>query len=336
VADEESWYLRMRKTHHTEHLLDLVPPELREPDGVLGVYGGVGNPPFHYETVHRFRAELARRRRNGENLPESFEALGRLVLDAFHQTSRRYADGKLRFLYGFGLDDLAGDRVSVDGEDHPIGQAVVRDRARMIANLEEGFEDAPLAPPNHVCLVGWDRVHGFQGFCIKQEDGVLSLQAGGFESMGQGRYAGALIFQKVLEKKTLDERIEGVDLATGLVTLLSSIVEAGDHFGQVGGCYNFYLVDGTGRDVAERVRYVQGDTARLAVEIVRAHRGGFLKPGAAAGLLNRLVVKKEAFRAVEKALFKAARSSRTLDLVLRGYKHTVEDGDVRSNTFMSP
>ena len=303
VADEESWYLRLRKPHHTEHLLDLVPPELRETGGVLGVYGGVGNPPFHYEVVHRFRTDLARRRRAGESLPETFEALGRLVLDAFHRTSRRYADDKLTFLYGFGLDDLAKDRVTVDGEDHPIGQAAVRDRARKIANLDEKFEDAPLAPPNHVCLVGWDRTHGFQGFCVKQEDGVLSLQAGGFESLGQGRTAGSLVFQNLLARKTLDERLEGVDLAEGLVTLLSSIVEAGDYFGQVGGCYNFYVVDGTGQDVAERVRYVHGDRARLAVEIVRAHRGGFLKAGAGADLVRRLVVGKEAFKAVEQALF---------------------------------
>lgn len=333
VSDEESWHLRLRKTHHTEYLLDLLPEPLCDACDVVAVYGGVGNPSYHYEVVHRVRALSRRLWREEDRVPATVEEVARWVLEAFHEVSRRLSDDKLRFLYGFGLDDLTADRMEVDGESFPIEQRRVRERALRIANLEEGFEDAPLTPPNHACLVGWDPQGGFQGFCLKQENGVLSFQAGGFESLGAGRYAASMSLQKTLGRMTLPQRNEGMGMGPGLVALLVSVLEAGEHFGQVGGTYHFYVIDGTEKDLGCCLRHVHGDEARLAVEIARAARRGFLGQDRAADLLVRLVSGREKPGAVEEALFGQVRSPRALDLALRGYKIGPGEGSWPANAF---
>jgi hypothetical protein len=331
ISDEECWHLRLRKTHHTRHIHELVPPALVGRTEVAAVYGGVGSPPFHAEVVHRAHGELEARAGEGA-LPQTLEGMGEIVLAAFNETSRRYVDDRLRFLYGFGLDGLNSDRIPGDGEELPIGQDVVRKRALKIARLEEEFEDASLAPPNHVCLSGWDPSGGFHGFTIKQEDGVLSLQGSGFESLGSGRYAGGIHFQKLLGRMTLGERRDGPGTAVGLGFLVSSIIEAAEHFGQVGGDCEMILIDGEAKP-ASRVRRFGGERVRLALEIEKAARWEFVPREKAQKLLGRLLLDEAKVAEVESALFRAAAAPRALDLALRGYRIGPGSGTFRKNTF---
>jgi hypothetical protein len=333
VSDEESWHLRLRKTHHSEYLLNLLPAAVAKVCKLKAIYGGVGNPAYHYEVVHRTRQEIARRWRENDEAPATLLEVSRTVLEAFHGVSRRYSDEKLRFLFGFGLDDANAGRVVVDGEPFPVEQEPVRKRALKIANLEEGFEDAPLTPPNHACIAGWDPENGFKGFVLKQENGVLSFQSGGFDSLGAGRYAGGVSFQKTLGRMTLEQRRKGVGFGQGLAVLLTSIIEAGEHFGQVGGTYNMYIIDGREDDLGCRLRYVHGDEARLAVEIARGMRSGFLAQAKAWTLLARLVGPGGKVNEVEKAMFSACSSPRAFDLALRGYKVMPTSGAFKANTF---
>ncbi len=333
ISDEESWHLRLRKSHHTEHVVELLPGGIMEESGVVALYGGVGGPDFHYEVVHRARVALQARKKAGEPPPRTLEEAGRAAVDMFNRVTRRYTDDRLRFLYGITLDDLNNGRVRKGGEKHDLAQGAVKTRALKMAKQEEGFDDAPLSPPNHACLAGWDAESGFQGFCMKQESGVLSLQAGGFESIGAGKYAGGISFQKLLRGMTLEERREGPGAGRGLLALVSSIIEAGEHFGQVGGNYNLYVVDGGAKDSRSRVKYFHGGDARLAVEIARASRAGFIAESAAERLLLKYAMKGGRRAEIEREMFAAAKNPRGLDLMLRGYKVGPESGDFKTNAF---
>ncbi len=331
ISDEECWTLRLRKAQHTEHVVNLLPPDLAQRAGIVALYGGVGGPDFHFEAVHRARLTIGKQAGGAGLGPATLEEAGRILVEAFNSVTRRQVNDRLRYLYGIGLDDLNRGFVVREGEKAEIGQGAVKTRAMRIARLEEGFEDAPLSPANHACLAGWDRRGGFQGFCLKQENGVLSLQAGGFESIGAGKYAGGVSFQKLLRGMTLDQRRSGVGAGKGLLILISSIVEAGEHFGQIGGNYNLYFVDGSGPKPA--VKYLHGDDARLAVEIVRAMRGGFLAERAAEDLVLRFVASGAKRNLIEDGMFESARNPRGLDLMLRGYRVGPSSGEFKANDF---
>lgn len=312
VADEESWHLRRRKTFFTDNLYALLPrPE--NPGPVSLAYGGAGDPAFHNEVVRRASRRLE------ASPPETLEASAREVLAALHETSRRIAGDRIRFLYGITLDDL--NRGAFDGPDGPreIKNASVLSRAREIADGKETVAGRDLVPPNEACLIGTDAETGFGMFCIKEAAGVLSFNAGGFESLGAGRYAGGMHLGGHLSRLTLCERRAALPAPEGLRLLLESVLEASEHFGQVGGRFHLLVVDDR-RPPPERVRRIDRERALVALEAVRAHRGGFLGEDAAHDLLEAVVLRGEDAEAAEARLFERSGRAEALDLHLRGYK----------------
>ncbi|MHC5036807.1 MAG: hypothetical protein ACYTHM_05795 [Planctomycetota bacterium] len=312
VTDEESWHLRRRKTYFSVGLFELLPIP-GHPGPVCAALGCAGDPNYHHEAVRRARAAL------GEARCETVEEAGRIVLKAMHETTRRIVDDRLRFLFGFATDDLNRGAFAVDGEMHEIKNAAVLKRAREIVEGKEKVAGRDLVPPNETCLMGSDPAGGFQMFCLKESDGVLSFNAGGFESLGPGRYAGGMRLGGGLGQRTLASRREGFGRKEGMRLLLDSVLDAGEHFGMVGGHLHILTVDDR-LPPDSRIRHLPFDRAMLATETVRGCRGGYLPEPGALDLLEEIVFGKASLSALEGRLFEAASDAEHLDLYLRGYK----------------
>jgi hypothetical protein len=226
-------------------------------------------------------------------------------------------------LYGFTADDLTqGFRMDGDEKVELKNPAFLK-RAREIVEGKERPAGRDLIPPNQTCLMGTDPGSGFQMFCLKESDGVLSFNAGGFESLGQGRYAGAMRLTGALGERTLRERREGMSRAEGIHLLLDSVLEAADHFGMVGGHLHILTLDER-LPPSSRLHRLSPDQAQLASETVKGVRGGFLDGRDALALLEELVFQGRSIEKAEKRLFEAATDADGLELHLRGYK--VEGG----------
>jgi hypothetical protein len=310
AVDEESWHLRRRKTYFSASLYDLAPPGAG--DALTAVYGGAGEPSFHQEVVLRARRELARKP------PGTVEELGRAVLEATHATMRRIADGRLRFFFGFGADDLNRGRFDADGEPFEIRNPSLLKQAREIV---EGKAETPAReglPPNQACLLGTD-AGGFQAFCLKEADGVLSFNAGGFESLGSGHASGGMRFGGTLGRKTLAERRRGMSRREGTRILLESMIDAASSFGMVGGRFHLAFLDGR-KPAGSRLQRIDGPRTALATEALKSVRGGFVREADGLDLMEEVLFGGLRLPLAEERLRKASGDPGGLDLFLRGYK----------------
>ncbi|MBN1295284.1 hypothetical protein JXA80_00800, partial [bacterium] len=111
---------------------------------------------------------------------------------------------------------------------------------------------------------------------------------------------------------------------------------AGEHFKEVGGNYNFIILDRTAGSPERQYRQIFDDPARLTTELVRAVRAHLLERNTAEALIDDLVFKAVPVETVEKAMFAASVNAGALELVLRGYKRaeidrmeTLRKGDMR-------
>ncbi|MHC4601132.1 MAG: hypothetical protein ACYS47_19225 [Planctomycetota bacterium] len=309
VTDEESWHLRRRKTRFSVNLF----PFGADATGVDLAYGGVGDPRYHREVIHRARQALE------ADPPASVEEAGNRFLDAMHVCTRRLVDDRLRFLFGFDGDDLNRGSFQRGDETFEIKNKEILKRAREIVEGKEKPAGRDLSPPNQAALIGSDPDGGFQMFCLKESDGVLSFNAGGFESLGPGRYAAGMRLSGALGEKTLAERRNGFPRGEGMVLLVESILDAGEHFGMVGGRTHILTLDDRRRK-GSRIRLLEPDRGWLTAETVKGHRGGFLSRRETVDLVEALVFEKLPLEKGEKQLFEAASDGESLDLYLRGYK----------------
>jgi hypothetical protein len=314
AADEESWHLRRRKTYFSGALYDLSAPPGGK--GVTAMYGGAGDPSFHHEVAARARKALAGKK------PSSVEELGRTALEAMHAVVRRIADGRLRFLFGFGADDLNRGHFEAEGESFEIRNASILKSAREIVEGKSETAAREGMPANHACLMGVD-AEGFHAFCLKEADGVLSFNAGDFESLGSGCASGGMRFGGFLGRKTLAERRKGFTRREGMRVLLDSMIDAASSFGMVGGRFHLAVVDGR-KPAGSRLLRIEGARSVLAAEAVRAVRGGFVGEAEGLDLMEEILFGRIGMEAAEGRLRKAAKDPDGLDLYLRGYK--VEPG----------
>jgi len=290
--DSESWFLMRRKTHLADGLYPLVPDGIARRLGTQLVYGGVGHPAFHGEVARRARRKI--RDRHGQAAePVPARDMAPLVLEALQEAHRRRIDDRMRFLYGFDRDELNQGSFQRGGERTEIRLEMVRKRARRLARGEEDLGRGPLTPRNHALLVAVDPRDGFTGYCLKEEDGVLSFQSCGFDTVGQGRYGAAAVLGRELNRRTVHQRRAGLGAGRGLLQLLLSMLEPAESYGQVGGSLHLILLDAEGAFDGELLKPVTDEPARLAREIALACRHGLLPEPAAEVLLEELGVGRD-------------------------------------------
>jgi len=79
ISDEESWRLRRRRTFFCDNIHSLVTPEISDALHIEAVYGGIGTPAIHYETVTKTQQKLMDlfRRRNEPEIKKQLAPLER-------------------------------------------------------------------------------------------------------------------------------------------------------------------------------------------------------------------------------------------------------------------
>lgn len=318
-VDQESWYLNRRRTFFNDLLFPLNLPEFSEAFQVNFVYGAVGNPNFHLEVMTRARQEIQEKWKKGYfSEGASLLTLSRFILKAFQQTWRRRIDNQLQFYYGFTTDDLnRGYFFNATKEKVLIKNGKVKQYALDFVNQKEKLFFGTLPTPNQVCLIGVDPEHQFSAYCIKEDQGVLSFQSGGFESLGDGCYAGAMEISKELNRLFLETRRQGCGILRGILTLLRSILEASEHYAKIGGNVRFMLLDA---NAPTQLIEIRDSEARLASEIAKAFRAQLLSLESAEQLLDELIFQKLPWTDVESHLFQRVSNRATLDRLLRQYK----------------
>ncbi|MFH0887600.1 MAG: hypothetical protein V1871_00105 [Planctomycetota bacterium] len=326
ISDEESWRLRRRRTLFCDNVHSLVTPEISDALHIEAVYGGIGTPAIHYETVTKTQNQLSDifKRRNDPEIKKQLyrtaNDISRITLDNLQKTIRRRADDRLRFLYGFTSEDLNRGYFESQGERIDIKQENVKNKALEISTLKDKSEIAKFETENHACLIGYDKKHGFTAYCLKGEISVSSFISGGFESLGTGKYAGGQAFAEFLNKKFLGERVKGFNRIEGMIELIYSAIQCSLYFSQIGGYFAIAYIDGRGKDHASRYKEIIHHRAKLATEITHAYKGGYLPRNITYQLINDLVFEDAKEDKIEEKLFKAVKDRKKLEYLLRAYK----------------
>lgn len=338
AIDQESWYLRNRKTFFTDCLYSLLPPAVRE-EGFELIYGGIGHPAFHHEVVNNSRRKIEEvlQHNRAETLCEQsrpLQYLARFVLNAFQARIKRRIDDRLQFLYGLTMAEVGAGNVQSSGSEQngmDLQQKDVVKRTLDIATGKESMSYGSLTVKNEAVLIGIDPNNGFSGFTLKEDDGVLSYHSCGFESLGPSRYIAASEISQKLHSHTLEERRHGVGTIPGLVSLYAAHSKAARHFGQVGGTIRCAILNADGASVSERLQELSDARSRLLSEIVEAYLMKVLTEEKTYHLVKDIIEHKE-FDTIEKELFQSVAAPGDFDKIIRGYK-TGKNG-LKSNRFI--
>ncbi|MBN2382905.1 hypothetical protein JXQ70_08490 [bacterium] len=331
AMDQESWFLRRRKTFFSDCFYSLLPENLRK-NGLELYYGGIGHPSFHFEIVNMVRQTLEHKSHDtywqSQILHDSRPIfnLCREVLLAFQQNLRKRIDNRLQFLYGFGTEAFVGDQVpslnrSKSGS-YPINQNNVKKRALAIIEGKESLGYGDLTVANEASLIGIDPVNGFSGFTMKERDGVLSFHSCGFEALGAGKYIAGAEFANLLNELSLSQRRLGMGTLQGIISLCLAIIKAGKSFGHVGGALRMVLLDADEKKPEDRAREIGNNRAQLLIEMVKAYADSFLPKEKLEKLITRLL-RNETLNTLETDFFQQVTDFHAVEKMLRGYKKTI-------------
>lgn len=320
ISDEEYWNVFFRKRMHGDNLHSLLSPDTALKLGIQAVYGGVGYPSIHREVVENSRQEIQKIISDkGITSLQRVKDIARVAFDNMQAAIRKRIDQKMLFYYGFQTHELNAGRFSVDGESWPIESDAVREKAQKLASRETQDTLLKAVMEAKATVFGFD-ADGITGYYLSGENSIMGYVHEGFEAVGTGKYASGLVFGRDFKAKTLQMRQKGYRPAQGLYELIDSAFLAGEHFKEVGGNYNIVILDRKAKEAAGQYRQVFDDTARLATEIVRAVRAGFLLKEQGVELVDELICRQVDFKKVEKKLFDLAQNREALEFLFRGYK----------------
>ncbi len=319
ISDEEYWNVHFRKRMHGDNLHPLLTPEQSENTGVQAVYGSVGYPALHKETLVRTQRHLPEILNRGEaDTTLRVKDLARLTFDAFIAVIRLRIDQKMKFFFGFDTDDLNQGFYIENGSKINIKTEVVREAARKLADQSQKDTLLKAVFEAKAVVFGYDQ-DGITGYHLSAENAIMGYIHEGFEAIGSGKYASGIVLGASMKSRNMQMRQAGYEVGQGLFELIDSAIIAGDHFREVGGNYNIVVLDRT-CDTRKPYREVFDHQARLATEIVRATREGLLERMVACNLLERLIMREESQELVEMDFFRQTTDPVRLHFTLRNYK----------------
>jgi hypothetical protein len=326
LSDEEYWLLRRRKSYFGDNLQVLLTPEQADRFGVEAVWGICGHPAFGWEVAEtiraRIRAKEAEAKKEGKKKPPftKLHEIGLLATEVVRETVRRRVDEKLSFLYGFDADDLIRGHFDGEGGRCDIKQGSVKKHAMSIldgSNKAQIFKDIH---QNKGILFGTDDEDGLLAYHLNAENFVLSMVSGRFEAIGTGKYASGMSLADFLGNQTLARRREGHGRTEGAFQLILSGIVARRFFHEVGGKLHMIVIDGEGKNHAERCRRIPEDRMTLATEAVEAARKEFVPEKKALEVVEAVVFGDGPLDAAEEILFQASPRPKAMELLFRGYK----------------
>lgn len=324
LSDEEYWHRRRRRTFFSENLHNIVPQEISDKTGLIAVLGSAGSPTFFLEVVRETQARMTACLTDDDEakttLPATLEEVGKIVIEELHKALKRRLENVIRIYFGFGLDDLNQGAFQLNGETIEIAQELVKKEAKEVASGKCKVSFISDLMDSRGVLFGYDRKKGVFCYYVNVKEGVLSVTSGGFEAIGNGKYASGITFAEYLNGKILDERRGGFDRVEGMITLIKSGLAAANYFSEVGGALNIIFIDGEAAAPAERYREIPYHVTTLAAEIVTALEYGVLDYEKAYELIESLMFGGASETDVEQALFADVPDADRLQMLLEGYK----------------
>lgn len=315
IADESSWHLShvfgYRRANVGDSVGVLVPPEVTAAHGLAAVYGGVGFPSFHDEVARRARAHLEA----ADEQAAGNAGAERAVAGAFARTHARMIDDKLRFDYGFTLDELNARAYTRDGVRHAIAQEAVVGAARALAAGGVPTNAATRLFSNRGLLVSRDPDKGVQCWYLEPH-GCHLAWATPLAVVGDGDGLASHLMAQYQERRDIARRRKGFPVRQGLFVAMRIAAELHARVGSMGGYLQLVLVDG-----ARGTRELMADASHLALEVARAQIWGFLDREVAEELVARLVLEGADDADVEEEMFaRAGDGAATLERYLMGFK----------------
>jgi len=313
-VDEESWFLRNRRSFFSDSIFSCVNEEDSKKTGVELILGGVGYPPFHYEVA--MKARKAMKKYLAKNQSLRVENLAKVILEVFQEVHKRKVDNRINFMFGFKSSDFYNESYKKNGSVYQIKQEKVRKRVEDIIDMKEKHQDTTLIiPQNEACIIGVSPEDGFHAYCLKEQDGVISYYSCGFDCLGVGKYSGGAAFAETINNCTVKERREGYGKEEGLFTIINSVVEASEHYSQIGGNIHLVVLDSKGEK-----REISSSEGLICTEAVKAYRGNIIDKEDVIEIISSVVFSGTGFEYGEKLLFEKAKDMDLLDKCLRNYK----------------
>ncbi len=320
IADEEYWFLGRRKSYFQDTLQHLTDEEIIEKTGIVAVYGGTGTPSFHWDIIKKSRAKIKEEFSNRAKNIKTIYDISKIVLDVLQDVKRDRINQKLRFMYGFTIDDINRGFFEFEGKKYDIKQKKIKDKS---LGLVMGSDKSHLTKPileNKAVICGYDQKDGISMYYLNSENSVMSFTSGGYEAIGPGKYASGLAFAEFFQGMPLYKRREGFSRIEGMIQLINSAIMAADYYNEVGGLFNIIFIDGEKKNPKERVIEVFDNKGKLASEIVRSFKWGMITKEETAKFIDELIFKQSSVDALEDKLYKASKDPEKLELLLRGYK----------------
>lgn len=325
VSDEEFWSLRYRRKLFADNIHSLLDEEMSEAWNMEVAYAGAGWPSLNWEIIAKTKAKLKERfLKKGKkgNYPQikTVEDVARVVHESMQEVMRKRIDLRMKFFFGFELDDLNQGSFSYQDKTYEIKQEQIKDKAMKIAQGQEPSRLMKLIFNTRAGIFGWDSVNGIIGYYLDPKNSVLSFNYEGWEAIGAGKYASGMVIGQFLNRKSLAMRKKGYSPAEGMLELISASIQAIDNFHEAGGNLSIVILNGQNKTHSERYREILDNTAHLGMEIVRAYLADNISRADAMEMIDEIFFKNKELNEVEKKLFKQSKNIEALDLILRGYK----------------
>ena len=322
LSDEEFVDIRWRRCFYLDSIHSLLSQKSSNLLNMEAVYGGIGNPSFHHEVVNKVITKID----GMASSPDSSKKLaigsdiGNVTLEIIHKLIKRRVDDVLKLFYGFTRDDFNQGYAEIDGKKIDIKQETIKEDARKIISFKDKREYLKPIFENKISIMTYDKDYGITGYCIKADNGVLSMVSGGFDTLGKGVYGAGRAFGKYFKDRYLSQRREGMDRVEGMCLLISSAIEARDYYLGVGGYFNIVYLDGEKSTHEERYKEIYHHRVKLATEVVTGLLNHELPRDKAYELLNDLLFEDKELEEVEDKMWQHAKNHKRLELLLRGYK----------------
>ncbi len=338
ISDEEFWNVYFRKRMHGDNLYSLLDEKTSRLLEMNVVYGAVGYPSLHHEVIEDSRKRIMTILAEGQKSRLlRVKDIARISFDSMQNAIRRRINQKMNFYYGFNTDDLNRGYYVRDGQKITIETEVIKSEARKLAERNKQDQLLKVVLQSKAAIFGYDK-EGITGYHLAPDQSIVGYIHEGFEAIGAGKYASGLVFGSSFKARTLKMRQNGYSLEEGMLELIDSAFTAGEHFKEVGGNYNIVLLDRSKKTFSGQYREFFDDSARLAVEIVKAYRAELLGRPDALKLLEMIFAKEQDAADVEKHFFTSVSDISALHFLLRKYKleEVRELANMKTQTFGNP
>ena len=305
VADEQSSNFGMLRKYDLAAKVHILKPS--EESSLVAIMGGSGASSVLQE-VYAIAAKFAH---DAGAKVESKEQLAGLVSQAMTIVKRRYINGYLQNTFGISeVEFLQGYRESKEGKS-PIDGRFMEKYMR----IASGYPEERISPltSNDFLLLSSDK-EGVDIYQAGMELGNPMLVPRPYHVIGSGSDMADSELSSFFDGIARDNRHE-VNETQGLMALLFATDRASARNIGVGGTPFIYVL----RDGKVLNSPVEANS-RLAGEVVRASKYGYVPRPFAEEAVSALVYKGENFAAVEEALWKNVQDKDKFSLFLRGYK----------------